>query len=680
MTANSPGQGASPARLRVAVLGAGATLAAALGLAFLLGCLLGPISIDQPLDPGYLMGWGWRWGLLLAASLATGSAVGQRRPAPLRQLLRLLASTLALVLLVTVLSALLAVILQRLGVFGGSWTLASRAGYAARLGAERALEVLILPSALGAAGLLWWQRGRSRPLGSASPQHPLRPDQLDRLSTFVGGLMVVTSLGGGLPFLLRRIGWLDGAAYQQDLARFCQAPIQTLWLPQSCHGLRLVSLHPFQAVVINSKRLFTLSAAEWLTKLACQGLLGAVLVLSLLLLASGRIALPPWRRWRSLAPLLLPLVLSLGLGLAISLRQGQIGPVLVSLVGLGWLPLTFVGGWLTTPPRLARMARALEWLVLLQLPLLMLEAMRGLPLRSGSVTGALTPAWPPLPTRLTGSFSQPNTLGVVAVVALAFCLAFSQARPRLPWLTLAVTVEVLLARSATGMLGLLVVLAFQGMPGGRRRGRHRARHRARRWPGLADGLGKALLGAALVVLVIGLVVNLPRVLNRPDLLASPLGRLRNLERILSLNPPTGLVVGYGLASGGNLVWQLKQASPSWPVALRHWLGTDDGTGGFIPTESLLGLLLIQGGLPALLSVLGLLGWGLRHDRRGRPLLAILTLASFTCSLGEMVPVNLMLALALHHALFRGSTASGQGPRAAPAAGDAAKVPLIHHSS
>ena len=672
MTANSPGQGASPARLRVAVVGAGASLAAALGLAFLLGCLLGPISIDQPLDPGYLLGWGWRWGLLLAASLATAAAVGARRPAPLHQLFRLLASTLALVLLVTVLSALLAVILQRLCVFGGSWTLASRAGYAARLGAETALEVLLLPSAFGAAGLLWWQRSRPHAPVSVAPPRRMAPGQLDRFSTVVGALMVIISLGSGLPFLLRRIGWLDGAAYQQDLARFCQAPIQTLWLPQSCHGLRLVSLHPFQAVVINSKRLFALSAAEWPTKLACHALLGAVLVLSLLLLGSGRIALPPWRRWRSLAPLLLPLVLSLGLGLAISLRQGQIGPVLVSLVGLGWLPLTFVGGWLTTPLRLARLARALEWLLLLQLPLLLLEAMRGLPLRSGSVTSSLTPAWPPLPTRLTGSFSQPNTLGVVAVVALAFCLAFRQARPRWPWLTLAVTVEVLLARSATGMLGLLVLLAFQGVPG--------TRGRAGRWPGRPQGLGKALLGAVLVALVLGLMLNLPRVLNRPDLLASPLGRLHNLERILSLTPPTGLVVGHGLASSGNLVWQLKQASPSWPVALRHWLGTNDGAAAFLPTESLVGLLLVQGGLPALLSVLGLLAWGLRHDRRGRPLLATLTLASFTSSLGEMVPVNLMLALALHHALFRSRPAARQGSRDAPAAVNAAELPLIHRSS
>jgi hypothetical protein len=46
--------------------------------------------------------------------------------------------------------------------------------------------------------------------------------------------VVVAWVLNGLPFFLRRIGVIDAAVYQQEVARFCPASIQSFWLPVFC--------------------------------------------------------------------------------------------------------------------------------------------------------------------------------------------------------------------------------------------------------------------------------------------------------------------------------------------------------------------------------------------------------------------------------------------------------------
>jgi hypothetical protein len=98
-------------------------------------------------------------------------------------------------------------------------------------------------------------------------------------------------------------------------------------------------------------------------------------------------------------------------------------------------------------------------LLLLQVSILALETWYGLPLDKGY---AVTADWK-LPSRMSGSFIMPNTLGLAAALGLAFYGAFS-VRRRLWWPLVAVVVIVLLlSRSAGGFVVVAVLLASVGM-------------------------------------------------------------------------------------------------------------------------------------------------------------------------------------------------------------------------
>lgn len=87
------------------------------------------------------------------------------------------------------------------------------------------------------------------------------------------------------------------------------------------------------------------------------------------------------------------------------------------------------------------------------MPFLLLEAMRGLPLPFGET------ASPWLHSRLSGIVNQPNTLGGLVAVSVAFCLCLSQRRwQRWPLLALSLLIAIL-ARSGGGVAGLSLLAA-----------------------------------------------------------------------------------------------------------------------------------------------------------------------------------------------------------------------------
>lgn len=151
-----------PSLLWAAGLGWGAARA----VAALLAACLAPISVDQPIDGQETAGWGLRWGAVLAVAMASGAVLGPPPPAGLRRILAVVVFTAVLVLGLTLLVAALAILAVRLHLWGQAWELPSRAGYAARVAALAAVEILGPPcAAVGGWRLFRRRMGQARDQG-----------------------------------------------------------------------------------------------------------------------------------------------------------------------------------------------------------------------------------------------------------------------------------------------------------------------------------------------------------------------------------------------------------------------------------------------------------------------------------------------------------------------------------
>lgn len=453
---------------------------------------------------------------------------------------------------------------------------------------------------------------------------------MDRSARVLAVALVLAGLLNGLPFWLRRVGLIDRTAYARELAIYCRAPIQSWWLPRSCSPYHRLPGQGFKA--IDSSRLYQLSPLETPFK----GFKYAVM--AGLLLGSWALALCRWPTllpWRRLLPVL-PLLVSLLVSTAISIQAD--GPMLAlrCLPALLWVPMIPLVGWLTPPRRLQALADALAVLVVTQLPFVLLEGMRGLPMRFGGLSS------PWLPGRIAGLLTLPNSLGVLVVVAAAFCTSVSQRRWQRWPLLLSSLVLVLLARSGTGLvsLGVLVV----GLVGDTLRHRLSPRRRA---------MAVAALGAGALVVVGGLVSGprgpralphvLPKVLGRPSLFHSPLGRLNNVGIWMTRPMPRQeRLWGYGVAGGGSLAAAVRGNDPAHLAA----------------TDALPLLLLAQGGLVALVSFYGLVLWCLIRDRRSRVFWVVLVLVSLTVNITEVFPLGLLLAVTVARSLDSGRDSAG----------------------
>lgn len=553
--------------------------------------------------------------LLGGKGLATGAGLGGRPPAGPRSSARVAATIAALTVLLCLVAMGLAVAAVRLGVWGQGWGLPSRSTDAAQITALLAAQWSGLPGAALGAWLLW--RGRLRtakpPLRALLPRCRPNLDRLTRLLTLVIALAVVLN---GLPFWARRIGLLERQAYRQDRARFCTSPVQPWWLPASCRPHRLDTSSPERRVWrLDPARLYRIAPLE----VGLKGLRYGVVVL--LVLASAVLLIARWSPPPQTLLPLLPLLVSTVLSAAISVPLDGSAFTLLSGIGSLWIPLAALAAWLTTPRRLQILADGAASLVLLQVPFLLLEAMRGLPLPFGGT------ASPWLPTRLSGIVNQPNTLGGLLAVSVAFCLCISQRRwQRWPLLALSLLIAIL-ARSGGGVAGLSLLAA--GLVLKERRPR----------PG-------QLL--ALLLAFVLLTTALPRLLGRPQLLDSPAGRLRTVR--IWLHAPHTLqewLLGYGLASQISQSPIISTSVGQAPSAR----GPDaDGT----PQ-----LLLAQGGLLALIAFYGLLAWCFVQDPPLRLFWFALVITSLSLRVTEVFPFGIWMAVAASRCLGLNSR---PGPR------------------
>jgi hypothetical protein len=457
-----------------------------------------------------------------------------------------------------------------------------------------------------------------------NPVSPLAADPHPRLGRLLALLLLLASLANGAPFLLARIGLIAPEAYQRDRQAFCPQAGPPAGLVSACSSRRPDPGRPGRLQALPFKRLHR-AASSWRP----WKLWRLLLLLGLPLAAWirwGHACLPAWRRlWPAL-----PLLLSSILAFLISLAQPLPARVLLaSLLPLAWLAPLLAAGPFASRPWLVHWARAASWLLWLQLPLLLLEAWRGLPMPFGPppsfAGGSGTVPLPAvaLPTRLVGSFIHPNALGVAVVVLLGFALSYlpthqenrqASAAAIRPGLWLAALVSLLLSRSATGVISLLALLLWRAAP---------------TWLARRRSLGRL---APVLLLVLPLLGGLlPRLLGRPDLWQSPLGRWQALTT--------------GMADAGLLQWLLGQGLAANSNQLLSLLGPQAALHS-ADSDSMLVLLLLQSGLVGLAAFYGLLLWAWRCDPHARPFLLCLGLASLTLNITELFPLNLLLGLSL----------------------------------
>jgi hypothetical protein len=229
--------------------------------------------------------------------------------------------------------------------------------------------------------------------------------------------------------------------------------------------------------------------------------------------------------------------------------------------------------------------------------------------------------------------NQPNTLGGVLAIGVALCVAVSLRRWQRWPLLLVSLVLAILARSGTGVMGLVLVALGQ-----------LHRQLPRRWRSMA------VMASLLVV-----VLALPKLLGRPQLFDSPTGRLGTLQgwiqqpRILRER-----WLGDGLASQ-------NQRNGGSPVLLGS-PGGDDVEGNPArrgPSADGLPLLLLsQGGLVALVAFYGLAFWCCWLDSGLRVVWVVLFITSLMLNITEVFPLGLWLSVLVSRAL----TLRSAGPR------------------
>ncbi len=410
----------------------------------------------------------------------------------------------------------------------------------------------------------------------------------------LAALLLLACLLNGTPFLMGRIGWLDPTSYQDDRQSFCPSSGPPNGFVSACAPLLPAAEHQDGFARLNLQRLHSPSGYWDLLKASRLLLLLGCPLLVLLGIVRGRW---PWLGWRPLLPVL-PLLASSAIALLIALPQAPLTTLLHSLRSMAWLPLLVLSGPISQQPVLAQLARAMALLILLQIPLMLVEAIWGLPMSFGPPAAQLAQASAGLPTRLVGTFMLPNSLGVAVVSLLGFCMAYMPQRRALMPLAITVLPIVMLARSGTGLLIWVVLMAFWG---------------SRSWrphPALK------LIGLTLLALI---ALALPLLLGRPDLWQSLNGRLWVLNSVMANSSSWQWLFGQGLLHGK-------------------------------PTESLPAQLMLEGGLLALVAFYGLLVWAWCHDQQARPFLLVAALSSLTLTIVELFPLNFLLALGLNRSL------------------------------
>lgn len=437
--------------------------------------------------------------------------------------------------------------------------------------------------------------------------------------------LVVAVLLNGVSHYSKRTGLVEQEAYHAYWGNHCLWDGDELLLRDEarCAEYALHATSPVNASDWHGPAesyghyVYRVSAAERPLKMA-KDLFGLTLVLiSLWALAKRHTALP---RVQELGPLVL-LALYCGIAFLISVFLNHPLIAAAGLRSFVFLPVAFLGRWMA--PHLPVLAVGMGVLIVLQVALVPLELVRGI---------HLFHEWSgfSLASRVAGSLVQPNSLGIFAVSALAFCHCFLASRAWMAPLAIMTFTLVLLSGSATGLacLGLFAVILLY-----------------RRF------VGRAALAVwpAGVALLVAMAFALPEILARPDLFESitgDKGRWAALRSAVADHSWLEVLLGRGLGVDSNVALNLAahHSSSVPPVAA-------------IPADSTVTGLLRQIGVVGTVLFYGTLLWAGLRDRAASIFYGALALCSLTINVTELFPLNLLLGVVLAR--------SSQGPNDRP---------------
>jgi hypothetical protein len=439
---------------------------------------------------------------------------------------------------------------------------------------------------------------------------------ISHLTRFFCWALVAVALANGATAYMKRVGWLDRAAYNEYVSIYCDPPT----LPCSCMrdptGTDAGSDDAKESAnsSLPSRRyVYEVHGHERALKPLKDGLFAALFAVSLALMGMGRAQRPAMARLVPLAPL----SLSIAIGLVIALGTWGITMAALGLRSFAFLGVAILGAWIAN--QLPSISRALVVLLVAQVALVLVELWIGIPLR-----------YCDLGFRAGGTLVIANSLGVFTVVALAFCLAFEIPRW---WKALAIACTmVLLYASASGtgiicLMGLVAYFVFIRFP-----------EKSRAYPIIIVAVATPLF-----------LWKLPEIANRPGLYESVFGeegRVGNLLTLVDQSNTRQLLIGRGLGFGTNAsLTALKDGPTALPTM---------ATGEKFSADSTVTVLFIQLGLIGIASFYGLLAWAFLRDQSARPFYLVIGIASLAIIVTELFPVNLLLGLALAHTLWHRS--------------------------
>jgi len=431
------------------------------------------------------------------------------------------------------------------------------------------------------------------------------------LIILVGIGLILASLGNGAAGYLKRIGLLDRPIYDDYLATYCQVPHDGFVSSERCMCMR----EPLDEAAAVGERpepkyiYQNFGHLRWL-KLGKDALFGGFLLLSLFLIGTRRARMtspadswPPWL-----------LIVSVAIGFVTSLALWGGSFALIGLRSFEFLAVVLLGGWAVGG--MPYFARCVGWLLILQVLLVAVELLLGIPLST-------CPHW----FRAAGTMVLPNSLGAIAVVALAFYASFTPINARFFILLLATMLLFIASGSGTGLVALfalLAILTLRRMTGTRKR---------------VAVMASALLGVLMVL-------QLPAITHRPDIYDSLFakgGRVDTFNKVLRVSSATDMLIGHGLGYGTNTASNLAAISTTPVPAV---LGANER---YFPDSTITGLL-TQLGIMGIAAFYWLLGWAFWRDSVARPAYLVIALVSLTMNVTELFPVNFLFGLLLAHTI------------------------------
>jgi hypothetical protein len=450
----------------------------------------------------------------------------------------------------------------------------------------------------------------------------MRPDAFDRgfVAKLVAAALLVAVLCNGASVYLKRTGLIDRDAYGAYWSMHCNgvdpahamAPAGARCCANATGLNRVTNLENVYGHYIFE------TAESGLALRLVKDLLGLALIAFSVLAVARRAAPAPTLReaW--------PVYLLAGYAMIEFLASAHFNGALVATVGLRafmFAMIALVAQWLA--PHLGVIARSLGALLLLQALLIPYELFHGIHLHDH---------WTPLyiASRASGTLVLPNSLGIFAVTALAFCYSFSDARARLALPCAAALGVVIFSGSGTGMVcaSLLLILMLKDRIGDDRRA--------------PLAMAGAIAGAIVVVAL------LPVLAGRDifNSLFGEGGRLDAMASVFARRGPLEALFGSGLGTAKILGSQLQD------LADPHALGVTHDRAAHFTDSTITGLVMEIGLLGAAIFYAGLAWAGLR-DRRARPFYWVVALCSLTVNITVLFPVNFLLGLAWAHSAWRG---------------------------